>query len=162
MQIVAETSTWQHTPLTTDKYPYPRWDSNPRSQQASGLCDKLITCPEESYRLWCVVVCDLETSRMGAPYVYDISRLRVNCWWCTPHLKLATFSFYEVCMVNIKKWKARLMVGICTAWAASAFWHFQSSQRSWDLKYSHWCCYYQSARYSYLMSKPITWFIICP
>jgi len=27
-----------------------------------GLCDKLITRPEESYRLWCVVVCDLETS----------------------------------------------------------------------------------------------------
>ena len=26
----------------------------------------------------CVVVCDLETSRMGAPYVYDISHLRVN------------------------------------------------------------------------------------
>jgi hypothetical protein len=25
-----------------------------------GLCDKLITPPEESYRLWCVVVCDLE------------------------------------------------------------------------------------------------------
>jgi len=24
-----------------------------------GLCDKLITCPEESYRLWSVVVCDL-------------------------------------------------------------------------------------------------------
>jgi len=26
----------------------------------------------------CVVVCDLETSRMGAPYIYDISRLRVK------------------------------------------------------------------------------------
>jgi len=25
-----------------------------------GLCDELITRPEESYRLWCVVVCDLE------------------------------------------------------------------------------------------------------
>jgi hypothetical protein len=25
-----------------------------------GLCNELITCPEESYRLWCVV-CDLET-----------------------------------------------------------------------------------------------------
>ena len=25
-----------------------------------GLCDELITCPEESYRLWCVVVCDVE------------------------------------------------------------------------------------------------------
>ena len=29
-----------------------------------GLCDALITRPEESYRLRCVVVCDLETSRM--------------------------------------------------------------------------------------------------
>ena len=26
-----------------------------------GLCDVLITRPEESYRLWCVVVCDLQT-----------------------------------------------------------------------------------------------------
>ena len=43
-----------------------------------GLCDELITRPEESYRPWCVVVCDLETSRMGAPYIYDISRLRVK------------------------------------------------------------------------------------
>jgi len=43
-----------------------------------GLCDELITRPEESYRLCCVVVCDLETSRMGGPYIYDISRLRVK------------------------------------------------------------------------------------
>ena len=43
-----------------------------------GLCDELITRPEESYRLCCVVVCDLETLRMGAPYIYDISRLKVN------------------------------------------------------------------------------------
>ena len=82
-QLVAETSTWQHTTLTTDKYPCPRWDSNPRSQLRSwvpippgawifvccecrvlsgrGLCYELITRPEESYRLCCVVVCDLET-----------------------------------------------------------------------------------------------------
>jgi len=33
-----------------------------------GLCDKLITHPEESYQLWCVVVCDLETSRMRRPW----------------------------------------------------------------------------------------------
>jgi hypothetical protein len=26
------------------------------------LCDELIIRPEEFYRLWCVVVCDLETS----------------------------------------------------------------------------------------------------
>jgi len=33
-----------------------------------GLCDELIIRPEESYRLWCVVVCDLETSRMRRPW----------------------------------------------------------------------------------------------
>ena len=49
-----------------------------------GLCDELITHTEESYRLWCVVVCDLETSRIGAPYIYiymyiyDISSLSFN------------------------------------------------------------------------------------
>jgi hypothetical protein len=43
-----------------------------------GLCDELITRPEESYRLCCVVMCDLETSRIGASYIYDISSLRVN------------------------------------------------------------------------------------
>jgi len=68
-----------------------------------GLCDELITRPEESYRLWCVVVCDLETSRMRRPwpalgrsatekkiYVYYIvvvvfSPVIVqNLWNCTP------------------------------------------------------------------------------
>jgi hypothetical protein len=33
-----------------------------------GLCDGLITRPENSYRLWCVVVCDLETSGMRRPW----------------------------------------------------------------------------------------------
>jgi len=33
-----------------------------------GLCDPLITHPEESYPLWCVVVCDQETSRMRRPW----------------------------------------------------------------------------------------------
>jgi hypothetical protein len=36
-----------------------------------GLCDELITRPEKSYRLWCVVVCDLETSRMRKIQVYN-------------------------------------------------------------------------------------------
>ena len=43
------------------------------------LCDELITRLEESYLLCCIVVCDLETSRIGAPYIYDISNLRVKC-----------------------------------------------------------------------------------
>ena len=31
------------------------------------LCDGLITRPERSYRLWCVVLCDLDTSWMIRP-----------------------------------------------------------------------------------------------
>ena len=34
--LVAETYTWQHKTLITDKRPCPRWDSNPQSQQTSG------------------------------------------------------------------------------------------------------------------------------
>jgi len=30
-----------------------------------GLCDELITYVEESYRLWCVVVCDLDPHARG-------------------------------------------------------------------------------------------------
>ena len=33
---VAETSTWQHTTLATEKLPCPRRNSNPQSQQAIG------------------------------------------------------------------------------------------------------------------------------
>jgi hypothetical protein len=34
----------------------------------SSLCDELITRPEESYHLWCVVVFDRETSWMRRPW----------------------------------------------------------------------------------------------
>jgi hypothetical protein len=33
-----------------------------------GLGDELIPRPEESYRLWCVIVCYLESSWMGRPW----------------------------------------------------------------------------------------------
>jgi hypothetical protein len=33
-----------------------------------GLCDGLITCPQEANRLWCVSVCDLESSRIRRPW----------------------------------------------------------------------------------------------
>ena len=35
-QPAAETSTWQHTTLTTDRHPCPRRDSNPQSQRAAA------------------------------------------------------------------------------------------------------------------------------
>jgi len=55
-----------------------------------GLCDELITRPEESYRLCCVVVCDLETSRMGAPYL-NVSRA-------------SSFASCYVALLNITSW----------------------------------------------------------
>ena len=61
-----------------------------------GLCDELITRPEESYRLCCVVVRDLETSRIGALYVYDISSLRVK-----PPKILWSQDMYELWITNV-------------------------------------------------------------
>ena len=49
---------------TVGRTPLDEWSARRRD-----LCDELITRPEESYRLWCVV-CDLEASRIGAPYIY--------------------------------------------------------------------------------------------
>jgi hypothetical protein len=37
----------------------------------SGLCDVLITRPEESYRLCCVVVCVLEVRSVIVPIPYE-------------------------------------------------------------------------------------------
>jgi hypothetical protein len=48
------------------------------SMSLVGFEPKMITRSEESYRLWCVVVCDLETSRIGDPYINDVSSLRVK------------------------------------------------------------------------------------
>jgi len=33
-----------------------------------GLYNELITHPAESYRLWCIIECDLETSGMRGPW----------------------------------------------------------------------------------------------
>jgi len=47
-----------------------------------GLCDELITRSEESYRLWCVVVCDLETSRMRRSWLaLGRSATKKNIYW---------------------------------------------------------------------------------
>ena len=48
-----------------------------------GLCDGLITRPEESYRLWCVVVCDQETSKEEAKARYWAVKIQPQ-WDVTP------------------------------------------------------------------------------
>jgi hypothetical protein len=44
-----------------------------------SLCDELITRPVESYRLWYVVVWDLETSRMRKPWPALGLRTKIVC-----------------------------------------------------------------------------------
>jgi hypothetical protein len=34
----------------------------------SSLCDRLVTHPEESFQMWCVIVYNLEISRMRVPW----------------------------------------------------------------------------------------------
>ena len=92
-----------------------------------GLCDELITRPEESYRLWCVVVCDLETSRIGAPYINDISTLRVKDANCLHHVHMKVYkqgaSTVEACMSDCESGKVEEQQIHTNSWNAI----FQSS-----------------------------------
>jgi len=69
-----------------------------------GLCDGLITRPEESYRLWCVVVYDLETSRMRRPWP-ALGRSTTKWWffkmrlWLIALYIISVLSFREATMV---------------------------------------------------------------
>jgi hypothetical protein len=79
----------------------------------SGFCDELITRPEESYRLWCVIVCDLETSGMrrlwptgGLSRQEQTNTHKSHMWtdkrklWMvaamTPAITVRQFRFYHV------------------------------------------------------------------
>ena len=81
-----------------------------------GLCDELITRPEESYRLWYVVVCDLETSRMRRPWptlgrsatekknmvinaTHKSSYYHSNIWWCTFSFTSFAWHATKVCLL---------------------------------------------------------------
>jgi len=50
-----------------------------------GLCDELIARPEESYRLWCVVACDLETSWMRRPWPTGGLLFQTQRKWVSDH-----------------------------------------------------------------------------
>jgi len=43
-----------------------------------GLCDELITRPEESYRLLCVFVCDLENLLNEEPYTINVIKVNIG------------------------------------------------------------------------------------
>jgi hypothetical protein len=51
------------------------------------LCDGLITCPEESYRVWCVVVCDREVSERAKELLVQENKIKE---WTRCILSLST------------------------------------------------------------------------
>jgi hypothetical protein len=52
-----------------------------------GLCDELITRPEESYRLWCVVVCDLENLKNEDAMTRVVSQRHTKKYVHTTHCR---------------------------------------------------------------------------
>ena len=62
-----------------------------------GLRDELVTRPEESYLLWCVDECDLETSGMRRLWpTGGCSAIGKKEWICS-----STFEIYTVNFVNL-------------------------------------------------------------
>jgi hypothetical protein len=69
-----------------------------------GLCDGLITRPEESYQLWCVLVCDLETSRMRWSWP------ELGC--CSTERRRIVFVFYIIIRKNRDCFNANSMCSL--------------------------------------------------
>ena len=72
-----------------------------------GLCDGLITRPEESYRLWCVIECDLETSWMKRPWptggglLRQIKKKNLSVVVSKCHFTLHTLTEWTVCIFGL-------------------------------------------------------------
>ena len=99
-QPVAETSTLQHTTLTSDKHPCPRRDSNPQSHQSSGRRPTPLTAPV----LWLVGVKRLEYEAGHSPP--PSAQVRDVCMYAsTP---LYTFS----CVRNVAREMIRLVTAV--------------------------------------------------
>jgi len=58
-----------------------------------GICDEMITRPEESYRVWCVVMCDREASTLTRPVHWWLSSLGgiSTSLWHTTHSAFRSF-----------------------------------------------------------------------
>ena len=65
------------------------------------LCIELITRPEESYQLWCVVVCDLETSWMMRPWPTEGSSPPQKKGPGDVHALIHTCNRIRICIINV-------------------------------------------------------------
>ena len=115
-----------------------------------GLCDGPITRPEESYQLWCVTVCDTETSTVRRPWptlgCHAIKKLTRVCHMIHSHSVNNTFCLPEnmnhqnpvartsdlVCCINVLNTICALHIyrmfreRLCSCWCHClvSFWSF--------------------------------------
>ena len=73
-----------------------------------GLYDGPIPRQEESYRLWCVVVCDLDSSRIKTPWPGFCRNAIKDCMWCIEkyrviiaHVILHTLIHSSICVLSV-------------------------------------------------------------
>ena len=69
-----------------------------------GLRDKLLTCSEDSHWLWCIVVCDEETSWMRRPWPTGGLWLEIRkyCVECRLNTYLPYFKISQILKCGIK------------------------------------------------------------
>jgi len=106
-----------------------------------GLCDKLIPCSEESW-LWCVVVCDLETSWMRRPWPTggccaknkQTNKHQANrsTWLCLCKLQLHTPITYQLTnqlTYSINPWSGDLLEKLRGSQPIVRYWAFYGTRR---------------------------------
>ena len=94
------------------------------------LCDALITRPKESYRLWCVVVCDLETSRMRKPWP---ALGRSATWKKSGLLNQNVINFREEKVAFGVFFALRLMTNICQFYENVRFKDVNMVENMWGI-----------------------------
>jgi len=96
-----------------------------------GLCNELITLPEESYRLWCVVVCDVETSWMRRSWPTG------GCWPKTNKHYIPVTKLYSLrplaCWFESRQWLG------CLFWVLSGRCLCDGPITSLEESYRVWC-----------------------
>jgi hypothetical protein len=82
---VAKPPTWQHTTLTTDRYPCPRWDSNPQSQQTIGRRPSPRNVNHQNHHPQHHWLCNSVRSNPADPSgraMYGVDLQPIPCWNC--------------------------------------------------------------------------------
>jgi len=118
------------------------------------FCDELIARPEESYRLWCVAVCDLETSWMRRPW-------RTGGLLHQKKILDLTISLYHCLLGRVKFDERKILAG--TFHVVTDFCYFQSVPNFMKLRLRFCVCsdfYFPSTFVSYTVQLEVKFFVV--